>query len=77
MRAAAPKKKATKAIHPDFPESAWFDPISLEKNELVRNLRENNGNGKLALLQHGLKNPVKKAFSTLRRRRSPRLLPES
>jgi hypothetical protein len=34
MRAAAPKKKATKAIHPDFPESAWFDPISLEKQRV-------------------------------------------
>jgi hypothetical protein len=34
MRAATPKKKATKAIHPDFPESARFDPISLEKQRI-------------------------------------------
>jgi hypothetical protein len=27
MRAATPKRKATKVIHPDLPESARFDPI--------------------------------------------------
>jgi hypothetical protein len=34
MRAATAKKKATKAIHPDFSESAGFDPISLEKRRI-------------------------------------------
>jgi hypothetical protein len=37
MRAAIPKKKATKPIHPYHPESAWFDPINLEKKRLGEN----------------------------------------
>jgi hypothetical protein len=32
MRAATPKRKATKVIHhPNLPESARFDPINLQK----------------------------------------------
>jgi hypothetical protein len=34
MRAATPKKKATKAIHPHHPESARFDPINLQKERI-------------------------------------------
>jgi len=35
MRAATPKKKATKAFHPDITdEDAWFDPLDLEKERL-------------------------------------------
>jgi hypothetical protein len=34
MRAATPKKKAAKGTHPDLPESARFDPIYLEKEQI-------------------------------------------
>ena len=34
MRAATPKKKATKATHPDLPESARFVPINLERERI-------------------------------------------
>jgi hypothetical protein len=37
MRAAIPKKKATKPIHPYHPESAWFDPINLGKKRVGEN----------------------------------------
>jgi len=35
MRAATLKKKATKSIDPDLPESARFDPINLEKERII------------------------------------------
>jgi hypothetical protein len=31
MKAVTPKRKATKAIQPDIPESAQFDPMNLQK----------------------------------------------
>jgi hypothetical protein len=34
MRAATPKKKAPKAIHPDNPESGRFDSINSEKERI-------------------------------------------
>jgi hypothetical protein len=46
----------------DLPESAQFDPINLQKERFGEESKENNGKPKDEILQHVLKNLIRKVF---------------